>query len=71
MLLASVAACVLSGKEVWGGVANRYWRLPVYFMPTCIMEKDDGLEEEEEEEQQQQQQEEQQEGLQQQQQNIT
>ncbi|KAL4444039.1 hypothetical protein ABPG75_011776 [Micractinium tetrahymenae] len=27
----------MSAKEVWEGVANRYWHLPVYFVPTCIM----------------------------------
>lgn len=22
---------------MWEGVANRYWHLPVYFVPTCVM----------------------------------
>ncbi len=22
---------------MWEGVANRYWHLPVYFVPTCIL----------------------------------
>ena len=24
-----------SSKEIWAGVANRYWHLPMYFIPTC------------------------------------
>ena len=26
-----------SSEETWKGVANRYWHLPVYFMPTCVL----------------------------------
>ncbi|PSC75892.1 Arginine N-methyltransferase 2 [Micractinium conductrix] len=26
-------------KEVWEGVQNRYWHLPVYFVPTCVMQE--------------------------------
>ncbi|PRW50850.1 arginine N-methyltransferase 2 [Chlorella sorokiniana] len=26
-----------SAAKIWEGVANRYWRLPVYFVPTCLM----------------------------------
>jgi len=26
-----------SADEVWEGVMNRYWHLPVYFLPTCAL----------------------------------
>lgn len=26
-----------SADAIWEGVKNRYWHLPVYFVPTCIM----------------------------------
>lgn len=26
-----------SSTETWEGVANRYWHLPVYFVPTCVL----------------------------------
>ena len=25
-----------SADAVWEGVQNRYWHLPVYFVPTCV-----------------------------------
>ena len=31
---------------VWAGVANRYWHLPVYFLPSCTFEEEDDDEEE-------------------------
>lgn len=27
----------LAAAKIWEGVANRYWRLPVYFVPTCVL----------------------------------
>ncbi|GAB4818430.1 hypothetical protein N2152v2_005476 [Parachlorella kessleri] len=27
-----------SADKVWEGVKNRYWHLPVYFVPTCVLE---------------------------------
>lgn len=27
-----------SADKIWRGVANRYWHLPVYFLPTCVMQ---------------------------------
>ena len=26
-----------AAAKIWEGVANRYWRLPVYFVPTCVL----------------------------------
>ena len=56
-----VACCppsraLLAAKEVWEGVANRYWHLPVYFVPTCIMEDVEVGEEQASESRQQEQQ---------------
>lgn len=31
-----------SANEIWEGVANRYWHLPVYFLPTCVLESRGG-----------------------------
>lgn len=31
-----------SANEIWEGVANRYWHLPVYFLPTCVLESGGG-----------------------------
>lgn len=48
-----------SAAEVWDGVANRYWHLPVYFIPTCVLDggqqQQEGEEGEEGEGEQQQQ----------------
>ena len=30
---------LVAAKEVWEGVQNRYWHLPVYFVPTCVMQE--------------------------------
>lgn len=27
-----------SADEIWEGVQNRYWHLPMYFIPTCVLE---------------------------------
>lgn len=32
----------LAAAKIWEGVANRYWRLPVYFVPTCVLKAADG-----------------------------
>ncbi|KAL4430017.1 hypothetical protein ABPG77_004387 [Micractinium sp. CCAP 211/92] len=45
-----------SAKEVWEGVANRYWHLPVYFVPTCMMARAASDEHQQQQQQQQQQQ---------------
>ena len=43
----------VSSDATWEGVTNRYWHLPVYFIPTCVLlplsDKDKEEEEEEEE----------------------
>ena len=39
-----------AAAEIWEGVANRYWRLPVYFVPTCVMKGEEADEEEAQEE---------------------
>ena len=44
-----------AAKEVWEGVANRYWHLPVYFVPTCIMAGSASDEQQQQQQQQQQQ----------------
>ena len=35
-------ALLLAAAKIWEGVANRYWRLPVYFVPTCVLKAADG-----------------------------
>jgi type IV protein arginine methyltransferase len=29
-------------EEIWKGVKSRYWRLPVYFVPICILQENEG-----------------------------
>jgi protein arginine N-methyltransferase 2 len=29
-------------EEIWKGVKSRYWRLPVYFVPICILKENEG-----------------------------
>ncbi len=44
-----------AAKEVWEGVANRYWHLPVYFVPTCMTARAASDEQQQQQQQQQQQ----------------
>ena len=44
------------GEEVWAGVKNKYWQLPVYFVPTCVMGGRDSVEQRQPQQQEQQQQ---------------
>lgn len=37
----------VDGEEIWKGVKSRYWRLPVYFAPICVLlQQNDGIVEE-------------------------
>ncbi len=39
-----------SSEEIWEGVANRYWKFPLYFLPTCVLIEKQSTEKQKQEE---------------------